>query len=411
MKLKQVRVSGYKNLIDCKVDLGDFNVIVGPNNSGKSNFLELSVMFYATCYCPAEMRAMALSSLPIRSIGTSIPHLKGYDTGKMTLGFTIETKVKKNVWIVNYDLEFQRDIKDEKKWKFLTERLTAKKSSSTGKAKTYISRKGKEFRIIKKKKAISENVSVLQVIENIYPEYKGLPEELAMSWTAMARVSLNHTLALSPEGLRNSLGEKDKAVAGRQVSNFDINLVIESIAKKEKDFALFKDAVVDILDLEDIKLATRETQFTDEDGKKIIEEQGVCMIKNRGSEYKRLEEYSDGTFNVIAILAHLISNESFGPLLSIEELENCLHPAALKKLIHFLRDNAKRWPVLITTHSPYVLNEVNPADVIVAVTDETGATHFEKLKDRRTINAILNNKYMSFGDFLPGNFEELIGSK
>ena len=40
MKLKQIRVDGYKNLIDCEVNLSDFNVLVGPNNSGKSNAID-----------------------------------------------------------------------------------------------------------------------------------------------------------------------------------------------------------------------------------------------------------------------------------------------------------------------------------------------------------------------------------
>ena len=40
MKLKEIRVDGYKNLINCRIPLGDFNVLVGPNNSGKTNLLE-----------------------------------------------------------------------------------------------------------------------------------------------------------------------------------------------------------------------------------------------------------------------------------------------------------------------------------------------------------------------------------
>ncbi|MGO9147350.1 MAG: AAA family ATPase, partial [Desulfomonilia bacterium] len=34
-----IGIDGYKNLIDCDIDLHNLNVIVGPNNSGKSNFL------------------------------------------------------------------------------------------------------------------------------------------------------------------------------------------------------------------------------------------------------------------------------------------------------------------------------------------------------------------------------------
>lgn len=410
MKLKQVRVTGYKNLIDCKIDLGDFNVIVGPNNCGKSNFLELFMMFFMLCYGTEKVRRNALSGFQARFMGTSIPYLTGQNSGKMTLGFTLEINIGKDIWIVNYDLEIHRYYRDLEKSKFLTENLTAKKRSSTGKAKNYISRKGKKYKLIKKERPIAESTSVLQVIENVYPEFKGLPSELSLFMNSLACLALNHTLALSPEGLRNSFGEKTD-YSGPHISSFDLNLIIEKINKKKKNFDIFRNTVTDILDLDDVKLATRETQLEDQEGKRVIEKQGVCIIKSRDVDYKSLQDYSDGTFNVVAIVAHIISGKNLGPLICVEELENCLHPSALKKLILFLRDNSKKWPVLITTHSPYVLNEVNPTDINVMVTDETGATHFEKLKDRRTINAILNNKYMSFGDFLPSNFGELIGSK
>ena len=55
MKIKQIRVDGYKNLIDCKVDLGDFNVLVGPNNSGKSNLLQAIQMLGALWFGDQEI--------------------------------------------------------------------------------------------------------------------------------------------------------------------------------------------------------------------------------------------------------------------------------------------------------------------------------------------------------------------
>ncbi|HIJ72393.1 MAG TPA: ATP-binding protein, partial [Planctomycetes bacterium] len=82
-----------------------------------------------------------------------------------------------------------------------------------------------------------------------------------------------------------------------------------------------------------------------------------------------------------------------------------LHPEAVDKLLCFLQDNSDRWPVLITTHSPYLLNGVKPTDVNVAVVDETGATHFEKVKNTRQLREYLSKSLMSFGDLLVNNYE------
>jgi Fe-S cluster assembly ATPase SufC len=39
--IEQVHIRGYKCLLDVRADLGMFNVIIGPNDSGKSSFLEV----------------------------------------------------------------------------------------------------------------------------------------------------------------------------------------------------------------------------------------------------------------------------------------------------------------------------------------------------------------------------------
>ncbi len=39
--LRQLRVRGYKSLVDCKIDFGPPSVILGPNGAGKSNLLDL----------------------------------------------------------------------------------------------------------------------------------------------------------------------------------------------------------------------------------------------------------------------------------------------------------------------------------------------------------------------------------
>lgn len=41
MKLKKIEIKNFKSLKDCPIDLRDFNVVVGPNASGKTNLVEL----------------------------------------------------------------------------------------------------------------------------------------------------------------------------------------------------------------------------------------------------------------------------------------------------------------------------------------------------------------------------------
>ena len=41
MKLKSLKVNGYKNLIDCELNFENLSILIGANNSGKSNVLEV----------------------------------------------------------------------------------------------------------------------------------------------------------------------------------------------------------------------------------------------------------------------------------------------------------------------------------------------------------------------------------
>ena len=158
--------------------------------------------------------------------------------------------------------------------------------------------------------------------------------------------------------------------------------------------------------MDDIKIPDK----TGETGEKT--QRVRFLFVGRKKDVSIIDEYSDGTLTVASILAALLSDKIRGPIMFIEEAENYLHPAAIKKLLTFLQDHADKWPILITTHSPFLLNIVKKAeDVNVAVVDETGATHFEKIRNTKQLRDYLKSGFMSFGDLLVSNFDEVLGGK
>lgn len=91
MKLKQIRVDGYKNLIDVKIDIHDFNVLVGPNNSGKSNVLEALQMLWPICFGDDKFRGHVFrGACPPSREGNSICHLIKYEGRPLSIGVTFE---------------------------------------------------------------------------------------------------------------------------------------------------------------------------------------------------------------------------------------------------------------------------------------------------------------------------------
>lgn len=71
-------------------------------------------------------------------------------------------------------------------------------------------------------------------------------------------------------------------------------------------------------------------------------------------------------------------------ILCVEEPENGVHHASLRDIIRTLKGLAMRKnsvQVILTTHSPYLLDQVEPEEVRVFAKDEEGAVHATRLSD------------------------------
>jgi predicted ATPase len=76
------------------------------------------------------------------------------------------------------------------------------------------------------------------------------------------------------------------------------------------------------------------------------------------------------------------------PLGCFEEPENYIHPHSLKLLAHVLKKASRRSQILLSTHSPYLLNFLEPEDIIVVEKHE-GATEVTRTADQGAIKEAL----------------------
>lgn len=89
---------------------------------------------------------------------------------------------------------------------------------------------------------------------------------------------------------------------------------------------------------------------------------------------------SEGTRRMTAIFA-LLARRPGPSLLCIEEVENGLDPIAVRKVLSHLKSAARRGvQVILTTHSPWLLDEVPLEDVLV-VRRVQGDTSYVRLRD------------------------------
>jgi predicted ATPase len=90
-------------------------------------------------------------------------------------------------------------------------------------------------------------------------------------------------------------------------------------------------------------------------------------------------------------------------ILLIEEPENGLHPSRIAEVVKVLREVSRTMQVIIATHSPLVINELQPSEVTILTRDEktgTRATRMDRtthFQQRQQVYA-LGELWLSFAD-------------
>jgi predicted ATPase len=95
---------------------------------------------------------------------------------------------------------------------------------------------------------------------------------------------------------------------------------------------------------------------------------------------------STGTLRVVAILA-LLRHPFPPPLIIIEELENGLDPRTINLLVEEIRQaiESGKTQVIITTHSPYLLDLLHLSQIVIVERNEQGEPIFSRPADRPTL--------------------------
>jgi hypothetical protein len=91
-----------------------------------------------------------------------------------------------------------------------------------------------------------------------------------------------------------------------------------------------------------------------------------------GNDRLSLNQLSEGTFKTIALLFYLLSDQS--DLILLEEPEVCVHHGLLSSVLELIRQQSKKKQIIISTHSDYVLDHINPENVLVVRLDKVKGT-------------------------------------
>jgi AAA15 family ATPase/GTPase len=376
----ELKLSGYKSIQDVTVKLHPgINIFIGPNGSGKSNLL------------------------------TFISYLKD-EVPDLDSSYFIDIKFR------NGDDEFQKSAFQE--LIPLDIPLFNRKSDLASQAflshsianitNGYSLTKNKSIRIIEPKEHLISNSEIIaELIKN------GVRDDvrIAISYIDFLSGSKNDDFLTQPKSLKLEIEEIWASTIKRDVlfatpmglTLLDLIHNSKNFSRKEsedffkKSFSKYSKELIDFLS---IYSPVRSVRLRD--SLSINSKGSVSSIENLQLEFQLLDgwyfwsDLSDGTRRIVSIIYRLVFSDN---VVLIEEPELGIHPHQLRKFLDFLKEQAETKQIIISTHSPEVLDVLssNQLDNINLVSNKKGKTIVKKLNKSQLEKA---NNYLTETGFL-----------
>ncbi|NQS97454.1 MAG: AAA family ATPase [candidate division Zixibacteria bacterium] len=394
MFIKRIRVKNFKSFKDLDLELGKFNVIIGANASGKSNFLAIFKFLKDIVIYDLE-NAVSLQGgceyLRNLNIGKSdnlyleIEGIHGYQApipGKENFSFRVADLLYSFcLGFINSGLGFNViDENMEVKLEFI------------GKKTNTVVEEGK-YTISKQNSKVKIEMSIPEAF-NVSPKVPPVffPEE-NISDDTLFILDPSYSTLISP--IRDfswgtyfydfdpKLPKNTHPITGMATLNengANIALVLKSIINNEDSRRKFCNFMQDLLpyviDFNIEKVADRSLMF------KIRE-------SYNSSTFIPASFISDGTIDIMALIIALYFERSY--ISFIEEPERNIHPSLISGLIEMMKDASENKQVIITTHNPEIVKHAGLENLILIKRDSNGFSVMSKPSETAELETFLEN--------------------
>ncbi|HIE28098.1 TPA: chromosome segregation protein SMC [Candidatus Poribacteria bacterium] len=342
--LQQVQIRNYKNIASAVVDMKRLTVLVGPNGAGKSNFVD-ALVFVAESLNHSVQLAFANRG--------GIAAVRRQSGGHPThVGMRFRIAFPDNS-IVDYSF----DIAAKPKEAFRIARERCVVEPFMDKRVEFEIREGQ---FVKEVSGIRPRLepdrlalAMLAGVEEFRPVYDFL--------TDIQRYSVR------PERLREL---QDLDPAEGQTLNPDGSNAASVLRRLRNEEEEIYERICNLLSVVVPGVESVEP--------KMLEQKEMLLFRQQMKGQRHPWSFSalnmsDGTLRILGILLAVYQPKN-APLIAIEEPESTIHPAAADTLMDILIDGSHRSQVLITTHSPDILDNKRLSDSQILVVESIEGT-------------------------------------
>ncbi len=402
MHLAKVSIEGYRSCLETSIDLQpNLSVLIGPNSSGKTNIL----------------KAILLLSNLIQEDGNPFMRRKIESTGQSKLRFWFDVGGKQAVLTADIDIftdESNNDVIVSSNQRWYAFDFTGRRKEIH--IPLWLIRE--TYRHKRKDYQYKYRYEMSKATEYIWssPKHMNLNEEFEHALVEIVNF-LSEIRYYSASQFTNPSNcpvsfeiEKEGAftrgirLRGHSKFLFDI---YDSWKSGSENFRQFFDIIgpagiglIENLTFKEISTSSIDYSVRSGGGvsKKNIEKILIIPQFRIGRNDLTTNQLSEGTFKTITLLFYLVTESS--KILLVEEPEVCVHHGLLSSMIELIKIYSEEKQIILTTHSDFVLDEVNPENVYKVMNDPengTKAYHIPKSMSRSELSA-LHNYLSSYGN-------------
>lgn len=403
MSIERIKVTNFKSFRELEVELGKFNVLIGANASGKSNFVQIFKF----------MKDIASHGLDNAvSMQGGVEYLRNLNVGAAEnfslkvvsdsdFGLAVRRTKNDFIGIKTYETTYEFALKFKKRglgFEIAKDNLTRQcnfvrleerkkkleEKEKLGEGDVTVSRANGKVKI-----GLHKPEEVLIKEEDIYPPF--LREEKIPPTTLLIQTPF---FFISPlEGLFGNISVYDfdpklpkkatpitgKAELEEDGSNLSIILkkITENKEKRRKLFNLVNDLLPFIGNLDVENFADKSLLF------KLQE----IYFEN---QYLPASLISDGTINITALIVALYFEKK--QLTIIEEPERNIHPYLISKVVDMMKDASQKKQIIATTHNPEIVKYAGLDNLLLVSRDEEGFSRVSRPADTEEVKTFLENE-------------------
>ena len=395
MAITNLKVSNFKSFKDLDLNLGRFNVVVGANAAGKSNFTQI-FKFVRDIVTDGLDNAVSMQGLEyLANVAGDRPKVVSVEvTSDFKSGGLL---VAKSVWAETTELTSHFELcldGNGAGYKVTEDRIIVGFDVVDGPARKARIRKkaGKPIRgtieVSKHGQRMKQRVRIgrRKLPDKDVNPYLFLAPGKAPTKAMLIEGPYPQALMRTAYGLYdfNPKLAKQAAVVRRtselEENGENLSVVLKSILGDPEKKRMFSNLIKDLLPfVEDLKT----DRLAD----------GALMFKLSES-YQRDEYFpaaliSDGTVSAIASVIALYFEKK--DLVIIEEPERNIHPHLISGLVEMMKDAARNKQIIVTTHSPEIVRQAGVENLLLISRDKEGFSSVSRPAEKRDVQIFLEN--------------------